>query len=244
MTALRSYQLLVRWQILRLKGFVPLAIVVQGLFALGIVAGYPLLFPALDRQTMLFLATGAPAITLITMGLVAVPQVVSQARTQGSLEYMRSLPVPRMVFLLADLSVWLVIVLPGLIFALWVGATRFDLAFEVSLLVVPAVLLVALTSTAVGYAMACVLPPMIAVLLTQVMVVFVMLFSPLNFPAERLPAWLQSVHQVLPIEAMGEVIRGTLAGGAFPISASPFLMLAAWCAGGLGVAYLTLRRRA
>ena len=244
MTALRSYQLLVRWQILRLKGFVPLAIVVQGLFALGIVAGYPLLFPALDRQTMLFLATGAPAITLITMGLVAVPQVVSQARTQGSLEYMRSLPVPRMVFLLADLSVWLVIVLPGLIFALWVGAARFDLAFEVSLLVVPAFLLVALTSTAVGYAMACVLPPMIAVLLTQVMVVFVMLFSPLNFPAERLPAWLQSVHQVLPIEAMGEVIRGTLAGGAFPISASPFLMLVAWCAGGLGVAYLTLRRRA
>lgn len=244
MTALRSYQLLFRWQILRLKGFVPLAIVVQGLFALGIVAGYPLLFPALDHQTMLFLATGAPAITLITMGLVAVPQVVSQARTQGSLEYMRTLPVPRMLFLLADLSVWLVIVLPGLVFALMVGAARFDLAFEVSILVVPAVLLVALTSTAVGYAMACVLPPMIAVLLTQVMVVFVMLFSPLNFPAERLPDWLQSVHRVLPIEAMGEVIRGTLAGNSFPISAGPFLMLAAWCAGGLGVAYLTLRRRA
>lgn len=244
MTAPRSYGLLVHWQLLRLKGFVPLAIVVQGLFALGIVAGYPLLFPSLDRQTMLFLATGAPAITLITMGLVAVPQVVSQARTQGSLEYMRTLPVPRMVFLLADLSVWLVIVLPGLIFALWVGAVRFDLAFEVSPLVVPAFLLVALTSTAVGYAMACVLPPMIAVLLTQVMVVFVMLFSPLNFPAERLPGWLQSVHQVLPIEAMGEVIRGTLAGSTFPLSASPFLMLAAWCACGLGVAYLTLRRRA
>lgn len=244
MTALRSYRLLVHWQMLRLKGFVPLAMVVQGLFALGIVAGYPLLFPALDRLTMLFLATGAPAVTLITMGLVAVPQVVSQARTQGSLEYMRSLPVPRMAFLLADLSVWLIIVLPGLFFALWVGATRFDLAFEVSPLVVPAVLLVAITSTAVGYALACVLPPMIAVLLTQVMVIFVMVFSPLNFPAERLPEWLQSVHHVLPIQAMGEVIRGTLAVGTFPTSGTPFLVLLAWCAGGLAVAYLTLRRRA
>jgi ABC-2 type transport system permease protein len=244
MFALRSYQLLIRWQVLRLKSFIPLAMVVQGLFAVGIVAGYPLLFPELDQLTMLFLATGAPAITLITVGLVAVPQVVSQAKTQGSLEYMRSLPVPRMAFLLADLSVWLLIVLPGLAFALVVGWLRFDLAFEVSPLVVPALALVALTSSAVGYAMACILPPMIAVLLTQVMVVFVMLFSPLNFPAERLPGWLQSVHHVLPIQAMGEVIRGTLAGGTFPLSAQPFLIRAAWCAGGLGIAWLTLRRRA
>lgn len=244
MSAMRSYRLLIEWQLLRLKSFIPLAMVVQGLFAVGIVAGYPLLFPELDRLTMLFLATGAPAITLITVGLVAVPQVVSQAKTQGSLEFMRTLPIPRMVFLLADLSVWLVIVLPGLAFALIVGWLRFDLAFEVSPLVIPAFVLVALASSAVGYAMACVLPPMVAVLITQVMVVFVMLFSPLNFPAERLPVWLQSVHQVLPIQAMGEAIRGTLAGSTFPLSVQPFLMLAAWCAGGLGIAYLTLRRRA
>ena len=89
MSALRSYSLLVRWQALRMKGFLPLAIVVQALFALGIVLGYPLLFPSLDSGTILYLATGAPAITLITMGLVAVPQVVAQARTEGTLDYMR-----------------------------------------------------------------------------------------------------------------------------------------------------------
>ena len=244
MNALPSYLLLVRWQTLRLKGFLPLAMVVQALFAVGIITGYPLLFPEMDATTMLFLATGAPAITLITVGLVAVPQVVSQAKAQGTLEYMRSLPVPRMVYLLADLTVWLLIILPGLVFALVVASLRFDLALEVSPLVVPAFLLVALTACAVGYAMACVLPPMVAVLLTQVLVVFVLMFSPLNFPAERLPEWLQAVHAVLPIQAMGEVIRGTLAGGTFPLTAGPFLLLAAWCAGGLGVAYLALRRRA
>jgi ABC-2 type transport system permease protein len=244
MLGLRSYTLLIRWQILRLKGFLPLAMVVQGLFAIGIVAGYPLLFPELDRTTMLYLATGAPAITLITVGLVAVPQVVSQAKTQGTLEYMRSLPIPRMVYLLADLTVWLVIVLPGLAFALIVASLRFDLALEVSPLVVPAFLLVALTASTLGYAMACALPPMVAVLLTQVMVVFVLMFSPLNFPVERLPGWLQAVHSVLPLQAMGEVIRGTLAGGTFRLTAGPFLLLATWCAAGLGVAYLTLRRRA
>ena len=113
MRALRSYRLLVRWQALRLKAFLPLAIVVQALFAFGIVVGYPLLFPEIDQLTVLFLATGAPAITLITMGLVALPQVVAQAKLEGTLEYMRSLPVPRMLYLAADLTVWLAIVLPG-----------------------------------------------------------------------------------------------------------------------------------
>ncbi len=45
MHALRSYTLLIRWQALRLKTFLPLAFVVQSLFAFGIVVGYPLFFP-------------------------------------------------------------------------------------------------------------------------------------------------------------------------------------------------------
>ena len=187
---------------------------VQALFALGIVIGYPLLFPELDETTVLFLATGAPAITLITMGLVAVPQVVAQAKTAGTLEYMRSLPVAA-----AGLPVRRPHGLDGgsscrASCSPWSSASlRFGLDLDVSPLVVPAFLLVALTASAVGYAMASVLPPAIAMLLTQVLVVFVLMFSPLNFPAERLPDWLQAIHSVLPIQAMGEVIRGTLAGG-------------------------------
>lgn len=244
MRALRSYRLLVRWQALRLKGFLPLAMVVQALFAFGIVIGYPLLFPDMDETTMLFLATGAPAITLITMGLVLLPQVVSQAKIEGSLEYMRSLPVPRMAYLAADLTVWLAIVLPGVAFAVLVGIWAFGLELSVSLAIIPAALMVAVTSAAVGYALASLLPPMIAMLLTQVLVFAVLLFSPINFPAERLPDWLQSVHAVLPVAAMGEVIRGSLASTTFPLTTGPFLFLGAWCVVCLGLSYVTLQRRA
>src|ERR1044071_7294773 len=101
MSVLRSYRLVVMWQGPRPKAFLPPALVVQALFAFGIVVGYPLLFSSIDRSTILYLATGAPAISLITMGLVAVPQVVSQARTEGSLDYMRTLPIPRLVYLVA-----------------------------------------------------------------------------------------------------------------------------------------------
>ncbi len=240
---LRSYRLLVEWQARRLKGFLPLAIVVQALFAFGIVAGYPLLFPQVDQTTILYLATGAPAITLLTMGLVAVPQMVAQARTEGSLDYMRSLPIPRAVYLLADLSIWLVIVVPGVAFAVGVAALRFGLRLDVSPLVVPAMALVVLTASSVGYALASLLPPMVAQLLTQVLVVFILMFSPLNFPAERLPSWLATIHSVLPIEAMGEIVRGTLAGSTFPIPSGAFLLVGAWCAASVGVTLVVLERR-
>ena len=244
MSALRSYRLLLAWQARRLKGFLPLAIVVQALFALGIVVGYPMLFPQMDRLTILFLATGAPTITLITMGVVAVPQLVAQAKTEGTLDYMRALPVPRLVYLFADLTVWLAVVLPGVAFAIVVGAVRFDLDLAVTPLVVPAMLLVALTATSMGYAIASLLPQMVANLLTQILVVFVLMFSPLNFPADRLPGWLAAVHQVLPFQAMGEVVRGTLASGMFPVGGAAFALLGAWCLASFVVTYRILSRRA
>jgi ABC-2 type transport system permease protein len=243
MAALRSYALLVKWQGLRSKGFLPFAIVIQAFFSLGIVIGFPLLFPEMDETTILYLATGAPAITLITMGLVAVPQVVAQAKTEGTLDYMRTLPIPRVVYLLADLTVQLAIVLPGVVFGVVIAALWFDLPLRPSPLVVPSVILVVLTATAVGYGLAAVLPPLIANLLSQVLVVLVFMFSPLNFPAERLPDWLAALHSVLPIQAMGEVLRGALAPQAFPLTAGAFAMLGAWAVGSFLVTWRILSRR-
>jgi hypothetical protein len=43
----------------------------------------------------MFLTTGAPTLTLVSLGLVMVPQMVVQAKSQGAFDYMWSLPVPR-----------------------------------------------------------------------------------------------------------------------------------------------------
>ena len=48
MHPLRSYRLLLTWQALRKRSYLPLMMAVQTLFSLGIVLGYPLLFPTLD----------------------------------------------------------------------------------------------------------------------------------------------------------------------------------------------------
>ncbi len=243
MQALRSYRLLVTWQAMRKKSYLPLMMAVQTLFSLGIVLGYPLLFPTLDRTSIYLIATGAPAISMISVGLVALPQTIGEQKAEGSLAYMRSLPVPRLSYLVADLTVWLGIVVPGVILGVLVGAWRFGLDLQVSPLVVPAVLMVALTATCVGYALASVLPYMLTVIITQAIVVFVFMFSPLTFLPSKLPGWLEAIHSVLPIQAMGEVTRGTLAPNEFGLPMGAFLVLGVWCVLGFGVTYAAMTRR-
>jgi ABC-2 type transport system permease protein len=123
----------------------------------------------------------------------------------------------------------MLIVVPGVAFSVVVGAWAFGLDLAVSPAIVPAVLLVAVTAASLGYALASLLPPMIAMLITQLLVFGILVFSPLLFPAERLPGWLQTIHDWLPIEAAGEVIRSSLAASTFPLALGPFLLMAAWC---------------
>jgi len=244
MQALRSYRLLVTWQAMRKKAYLPLMAAVQALFTLGIVLGYPLLFPTIDQTAIYLIATGAPAVSMVSVGLVALPQTVGEQRTEGSLAYMRSLPVPRLAYLMADLTVWLAIVVPGVVLGVFVGAWRFGLDLQVSPLVVPAMLLVAMTATCVGYALASILPYMVTVIVTQAIVVFVFMFSPLTFLPDKLPAWLETVHRLLPIQAMGEVTRGTIAPNQFPLPPGAFLTLVVWCVFGFAVTYAAMTRRA
>ncbi len=243
MTSLRSYALLIRWQATSLKFFLPLVVVVQVVLAVGIVVGLAFLYPTIDQATALYLSTGAPALTLIAVGLIMVPQTVSQAKERGALEYMQTLPVPRLAYLAADATVWLVAALPGVAAALVVAGLRFGVHLSPSPLVVPAMLLVALTATAIGYAIAWLLPPMTAVLVTNVLVFFVLLFSPVNFPSDRLPDWLAGLHEYLPLEPMADVVRATLAGDTFTVEPRAWLMLSAWCIGGFAATFAVMTRR-
>lgn len=240
---MHAYSLLLQWRFRRTAAALPLIVVVQAAFALGVVLGFPLLLPSLDAQSVLYLTTGAPAIALISLGLVGVPQDVSQAKVDGSLDFARSLPVPRVGVLFADLTVWLMSALPGMAVAVLAGALRFDLALHPTLWAIPIVLLVALTSSAVGYAIAVACSPATAGMISQVFAVLVLMFSPLAFPSERLPGWLGAIHQVLPIEAMGELVRGALTGSAAGDLLGSISMLVVWAGMSVALAWVTMTRR-
>jgi ABC-2 type transport system permease protein len=236
---------MVQWQALRLKPVLPLFIVVQIFTGVGMVIGLGFLMPEIDPTSALFLATGAPTLTLVTLGLVAVPQMVAQAKAQGAFDYMWSLPVPRMAFVAADLTIWLSSVLPGLILALLVGSQRYGFALQISLLVVPAFLLVALMATTVGYAIAHLSPkPELVAVITNFIIFCLFLFSPINYPLERLPRWLADLHRVLPVKYAADVVRGTLAKGYSDGLPLGFAVLGVWFVAALGVTYaLVVRQR-
>lgn len=240
---LRSYALLLHWNLLRHRSSLPLFFVIQTVIAVGVVLGFSFLIPQLDRTTALYLATGAPTIALITVGMVMAPQMVSQQKLQGLFDYQRSMPVPRLALLAADATVWIAISLPGMAAALAVAAVRFDLDLAVSPWVGPAVLLAALVTVSVGYGIAYLTRPSTATIITNLMVIIALMFSPVNYPADRLPDWLATLHQFLPFQYLAQALRETLDPPAAGVSGLPFVVLAAWAVAGLAITYRVMSRR-
>lgn len=243
MTAVAQTLLLTQWQLRRQAQMLPLLVIVQVLMAVATVIGYGLLVGDPSPEVALYLATGAPTVTLITVGLVMTPQVVAQSKTEGSFDWMRTLPVPRPAFLCADLLVWSMLALPGMVLGVIAGALRFDLSLSPAPWIVAAALVVSVTAASVGYAMATLLPPAVAMLLTQMLIFAVMLFSPVSYPADRLPGWLASIHEYLPIEPMAQLVRAGLAPAQFDVPARALVVLGLWCVASVLGAVAALRRQ-
>lgn len=240
----QSYGTLLRWQALRFKSVLPFVVIAQFFAGVGTVIGLGYMIPDLDKTAATFLVTGGPTLTLITLGLTMVPQFVATGKAEGALEYMWSLPIPRMAYLAADLTIWMIATLPGVVISLVIGSLRYDFALQISPLVVPVYLLIVLTATSVGYAMALLSPkPELVSLITNFIIFCLFLFSPINFPVERLPGWLGNVHRFLPVKYAADAVRGTVVEGYGENLGLAITVLSVWCLIGLGINYVVSTRR-
>ncbi len=240
---LNSYMLMLKWQALSQKPMLPITTAVQLMIAAGFIIGLSFFYPELDPTTAKFLTTGAPTIILLMVGLVILPQMVAMARKEGTFDYIWSLPIPRMAYIAADATIWVLVALPGVVLALVIGAAYHSFSLEVSPLVLPALLLVAISGVLLGYTIALGAPkPEMAHLATQVIVFALILFSPVFYPVEQLPGWMADVHRVLPIQYMADLSRGTLTDLDINLGLA-FIVVGAWCAVGLVVTYFLVRRR-
>jgi ABC-2 type transport system permease protein len=240
---LRSYWLLMRWNVLRLRSALPLLIMVQTLLGVAVVVGFSFLAPQTDPTAALYLSTGAATTGLITIGMVVLPQMVAQQKLTGIFDYMRAMPVPRLAMLAADATVWIAVAVPGLAASLGVAALKFHLSFAVSPLFGLALLLVAASSVGAGYAIAYLTKPAVTGIITQLIVIVALMFAPVNFPADRLPGWLAATHRWLPFTYMAQVVRETLNTPPTGIAVVPFGILLAWGVVGLAIAYRVMARR-
>lgn len=239
-----GYTTLLRWTMAQTGSMLPFVIVVQAVLAAGIIIGFGLLIPDIDTASAKFLSTGAPTVILMIVGLVMVATGVAQARTSGTFTYLRALPVPRVLVLLADLTVWLAVMLPSVAVAVIVAQLRYGFAYSFDWpLLLTATVLTALTASAMGYAIAVALPPLLTQLVTQVLVFFVMLFSPVTFPASRLPGWFQTVHDLLPFRPAADLVRAGLLSDDYTASGRDLVVLLAWCVLALAISIRAMVRR-
>ena len=190
-----------------------------------------------------YLTTGAPTLILLVAGFVIGPQIIASARLEGTFDYIWSLPVGRMSHLAADATVMFASTTPGIVLPVILGAFHFDFSLDISLLVIPAAFLIATSGSFLGYSIAFLVPkPMMVMVITQIFSFAVMLFSPVMFPAERLPGWLQSIHTVLPIQYMADLSRGTLTDLNVELGLA-FAVVGAWCVVGYIITLIVVNRR-
>jgi len=232
-----------RWTFLSSRPWLTLNLAVQLGLAVGMIFGIGYFYPQMTSSIAKYLTTGAPTLVLLTVGMVIVPQVVASMRSEGTFDYIWSLPVPRMAHIAADATNMFGSMIPGILLSIILGKYHFGFDLNVSWLVLPGILLIASCATFVGYSIAFAVPkPMMVNIITQLMIFFVMMFSPVMFPAAQLPQWLQSIHQVLPIQYMADLMRGTLTDLPSNLGLS-FTVVGAWFVAGFFITYFMVRRR-
>jgi ABC-2 type transport system permease protein len=242
---LSSYGAMLRFEITNLRLWLSIALVIQILMGGGMAYMYGFYFGDIPPLAQTFIVTGIPALALVPIGFVVVPNIVMSYKLRDTYDYVWSLPVPRLVSAAATFTVATSVALPGTIVALWIANLRYGVDFDISVGIVPAVLLTALMAASVGYSLGHAIPdPRVTNLLTNMLIFLVLLFSPIVVPIELFPDWWAAIHRVLPFWHMSVVIRAGLTEGLVTSSVTAsYLVLGVWTLGAWTLAAIVIGRR-
>jgi ABC-2 type transport system permease protein len=241
---LRAYRMMMRFDLRSLGQWLGIGLVIQVLMGAGMAVMYGFYLGDLPEVARTFLATGVPALALIPMGFVMVPNMVGQQRIAQTYDFIWSLPVPRLAAAASTFTVFTLITIPGAATALAAGAIYYGIGLDVSWMVVPAVLLTSAMTTSVGFGMAHVVKnPLVINFVSNMVIFFVLLFTPIVVPISQFPDWLASVHRVLPFWHMAQVLRDALSDGFVTDTGASYLVLGAWTIAGWSATAWVVGRR-
>ena len=241
---LRGFRLMLRWTLTDLRLVVPVLTAGQLLTGVGFVLGMGLLVPDLDGVAATYLVAGVAAITVVLLGLAIAPQLVAEQKLRDTYDFEFSLPVPRSATATAWFVVNLAVAVPTAVVTLLAGLWRYEIDLDVTWSVVPAVVVSVFTATLLGYALGHAIPqPMLTQVISMMLIFGILGFSPIIFPAERLPSWLATLHEWLPFESLAAVIRGSLAPDLVGSLERSYVVLGVWAAVSLAVAVWVVGRR-
>lgn len=239
-----SYLAMVRFELINLRTFLALAFVIQIMTGAGMAFLYGFYLGDVPEIARLFIVTGIPALALVPIGLVMVPNSIMIHKISDTYDFVWSLPVPRTTSAAATFTVFTGLAVPGTLIALLVADGYYGVDLAWSPLLVPAVLLTSLMATSVGFAIAHAIPePRFTNLLTNIIMFLAILFAPIVVPIAQFPEWWASVHRVLPFYHMAQVLRDSLSNGLVESAGISWVILGAWTIGAWFLAAWVVGRR-
>lgn len=168
---------------------------------------------AMTHQAAIFLLGGNMAMSIAFAPTAFLISKLSSARESQEFHYWIALPIPKIVLVLAIISVALLFAIPGILGSYLLGTLFLGLSFSggwllvllVPLSVLPLAGLGAFIGSLVGKAQ-------VANVITNFMIVFIGFLSPMMIPSSVLPLPLRIVSWFVPTTYIADAFRYALAG--------------------------------
>lgn len=244
MKAVRQYYDLVAMQMNSMRGDNVFIAILQVALSLGLVVGMGYLIPDISKATAMFLVTGTATQAFVTTGLVMLPQMLSQSKADGRLEYFLTLPISREGYLLSLITMVAITSFPAVLFTVLFGAWHYDLSFAVNPGFVLVMILCVLSLAGVGVAMAMYIrQPTVVSAVTQLIIFYVLFFSPVLLPQAQLPPVLQFTSKFAPPTYAADGVRATLTDLPGTNLGKDLVLMSGFAAGSIALSAFAIRRR-
>jgi ABC-2 type transport system permease protein len=145
-----------------------------------------------------------------TVGLMGVPIGTAAAREKGVLRRFRATPLRPITYLAADVLIYLVMTILGVLLLFLVGKIAYDVQVEGAVLdIVAGISLGTLAFLAVGYVLAGLAPTARAAQVIGMVLFYPMMFlSGSSLPLEMLPNSVRCVSRFLPLTHVVTLVKG------------------------------------
>lgn len=215
------------WSYVRNKSLIILCSIVQFFMSIALIYGYSLIVEPRTVEAQLYLASGAVTLGMITIGCTIAAQTISSAKQDGLVTYLKTLPVKRSFILFSELFIWAIVSFLGVILSLITVFVKFQFLPQLSIGSFGLLWLILLTMLSIGFAIAYSTSPSTMSLITQLILMIGLLFSPIMFPADRIPAFLLRLYSLLPFVPAGNFIRLSVYQD-YPVAARDIFVLLFW----------------
>ncbi len=207
----RQFGILANLQVRAMRTDFLVIMMIQMSFSLGLVLGLGYLIPNISGEAATYLTIGAATQSFVTVGLVMLPNFLSDAKDQGRLDYFLTMPIGREAYVFSMLAVTAVLALPGIIVTLVLGWARYGIGFNIDPAVIIVSLLAMLSLSGVGVTIAMLSPQQqVTNSLTNLIIFYVLFFAPVLIPTSQLPWVLQKTAVVMPPTYAVDGMRATL----------------------------------